>query len=185
VDREKEFAYFSVRLGSPKGLESLQYPETAFVLSFFATLSAYGITTAATNESATKALTTTLVPTRTPASTSDSPYLLLRLLRQVLDDLLLRDVPSLPAPALSPASVPSGVGPRILTPAAARVEGGGRGVPPAAAGPAVAAAPAAAGRVAGIGGCVRVGRRRAAPPALAVAFRHVGDGSHATRTRAG
>jgi hypothetical protein len=65
VDRKKESAYFSVRLGSPKGLESLQYPETAFVLSFFATFSAYRITTAATNESATKALTTTLVPTRT------------------------------------------------------------------------------------------------------------------------
>jgi hypothetical protein len=65
VDKEKEFTYFSVRLGSIKGLESLQYPKTAFVLSSFATFFSLQNHHTAT-ESATKALTTTLVPARTP-----------------------------------------------------------------------------------------------------------------------
>lgn len=40
-----EFAYFSVRLGSPKGFESLEYPDTAFAFIFFATFSACTATT--------------------------------------------------------------------------------------------------------------------------------------------
>lgn len=148
----------------------------------------------ANNESASKAPKATLIPAQptkrrhTPPLPAQSQYLLLRLLRHVLHDLLLGDVPAPPAAAPPPASsAAAGVRPGILAPAAARVAGGGWGVPPAAAPAAVAAPPTATRAAAGVRGRFRVGRGRAAPPpprrrrappalAVAVPLRHVGDG---------
>ena len=147
--RGNEFTYFSVRFGSPKGLESLEYPDTALAFIFFATFSACR-TTPIITELVTETLTGSPGASRTETRPPPA-HLLLRLLRHVLHELLLGDAPALAAPAPLPVAAP-GVGPGVRRLGIAG-GGGGGGLPPA---PAAVAAPAPSGRgrSAGVGGVV-------------------------------